>query len=137
MAREGYGMLKLIQRLLRRFLWAAAWIIPMALSMVSVAAATAVLNYDLLSGRPDIAVSGANRVIRALGLTGSAAAGDTSVDVKVGNVTVSTLFNTATGFPTADAAKFPTQYFVPAGTPISVIVTDAPVTNAINLLIDV
>lgn len=130
-------MLKLLQGLLRRFTWAWAYLIPLAISVVSVAAATAVLNYDLLSGRPDIAVSGANRVIRALGLTGSAAAGDASVDVKVGNVTVATLYNTATGFPTADASRFVTSFFVPAGTPISVIVTDAPATNALNLLIDV
>jgi len=108
----------------------------MPISVVSVAAATAVLGYDLLSGRPDIASSGRNRVLRALGLTGSAAAGDASVDVKVGNVTVATLFNSGTGFPTADAAKFPTSFNVPAGTPVSAIVTDAPGTNPLNLLID-
>lgn len=109
----------------------------MALSIVSIPAATAVLGYDLLTNRPDIQQSSARRVLRAIGLTGSAAAGDTVADFKVGNRTVSTLYNTATGFPTNDASKFPTSYNVPAGSPVSVIVTDAPVTNAINLLIDV
>lgn len=109
----------------------------MSLSVVSVAAATAGLNYDLLSGRPDIAMSSRDRVLRAVGLTGSAAAGDSAVDFKVGNRTVASLFNTATGFPSADAGMFPTAFAVPAGEPLSIIVTDAPVTNALNVLIDV
>lgn len=109
----------------------------MALSTLSVPAATAVLGYDLLTGRPDITSGASNRVIRSLGLTGSAAAGDASVDVKVGNRTVATLFNSNTGFPRNDADKFPTAYMVPAGSPLSVIVTDAPATNPLNLLIDV
>lgn len=109
----------------------------MALSILSIAPATAVVGYDLLTNRPDIANSAGNRVLRAIGLTGSAAAGDTAVDIKVGNRTVATLYNTATGFPTNDASKFPTSYLVPTGSPVSVIVTDAPVTNALNLLIDV
>lgn len=109
----------------------------MALSVVSVAAATAVLGYDLLTSRPDIAVSGRNRVLRAIGLTGSGAAGDSAVDFKVGNRIVASLFNTATGFPSADAGKFPTSYAIPAGEPLSVVVTDAPVTSAINVLLDV
>jgi len=109
----------------------------MALSIISVAAATAVVGYDLLTNRPDIAVSSVARVLRAVGLTGSAAAGDAAVDIKVAARTVSTLFNSATGFPTADAAKFETAYHVPAGSPVSVIVTDAPATNPLNLLVDV
>ena len=109
----------------------------MALSVVSVPAATGVLGYDLLTNRPDIATSGRNRVLRAIGLTGSAAAGDSSVDFKVGNAIVATLFNSATGFPSADASKFPTSYHVPAGAPLSIIVTDAPATNPLNVLVDV
>jgi len=109
----------------------------MALSTVSVAAATAVLGYDLLLNRPDIQSASQDRTIRALALTGSAAAGDCRVDVKVGNRTVATCYNSGTGFPTNDASKFPTSYHVPGGAPVSVIVTDAPATNPLNLLIDV
>jgi len=108
-----------------------------ALSIVSIPAATAVVGYDLLTNRPDISGSSGGRTLRAIGLTGSGAAGDTVVEFKIGNRTVATLYNTATGFPTNDASKFPTSYVVPPGSPLSVIVTDAPVTNALNLLIDV
>jgi len=109
----------------------------MALTIISVAAAVAVVGYDLLTNRPDIANSNGQRVLRAIGLTGSAAAGDSVVDIKVSNRTVATLYNTATGFPTNDGSKFPTSYSVPPGSPVSVIVTDAPATNPLNLLIDV
>jgi len=109
----------------------------MALTTVSVAAAVAVVSYDLLTNRPDISSSQRARVIRGLSLTGSAAAGDARVQVKVGATTVATLYNTATGFPTQDASTFETQYHVPAGAAISVIVDDAPATNPLNLLIDV
>lgn len=109
----------------------------MALNIISVAAATAVVGYDLLNNRSDISSTGARRVLRAVGLTGSAAAGDCAVDVKVGNRIVASLFNSATGFPSNDASKFPTSYAVPAGSSVSVIITDAPATNPINLLLDV
>jgi len=109
----------------------------MALTMVSVPAATAVLGYDLLTNRPDVTSAGRARVIRGLAVVGSAAAGDARVQVKVGAAVVATLYNTATGFPTADAALFPTSYAVPAGSSISIIVDDAPATNPLNVLIDV
>jgi len=109
----------------------------MALSVVSVLAAVAVLGYDLLTNRPDIQTSGSPRTLRAIGLTGSAAAGDSRVDFKVGNRVVATMFNTALGFPTADSGLFPTSFHVPAGSAISVIVTDAPATNPLNALLDV
>jgi len=109
----------------------------MALSIVSVDPTIAILGYNLLTNRPDIATSGRARVLRAVGLTGSAAAGDSSVDFKVGDRIVSTLFNTATGFPSADAGKFPTSFNVPAGVPLSIIVTDAPATNPLNVLVDI
>lgn len=109
----------------------------MALNIISVAAATAVVGYDLLTNRPDISSSGLARILRALALTGSAAIGDSAVDVKVGNRVVATLFNTALDFPTNDAAKFDTAYNVPSGQAVSVIVTDAAATNPLNLLVDV
>lgn len=109
----------------------------MALSIISIAAATAVVGFDLLANRPDIATASVVRTLRAVGLTGSAAIGDAAVDIKVAARTVATLFNSALDFPTADAAKFDTSYHVPAGSPVSIIVTDAPATNPLNLLIDV
>lgn len=108
----------------------------MALNVLSVPAATAVVGYDLLTNRPEISSAGRGRVLRSIALTGSAAAGDTVVDIKVGDRTVATLYNSATGFPTNDASKFDTQYGVPAGSAVSAIVVDAPATNPINLLLD-
>jgi len=108
----------------------------MPLNTVSIAAATAVLGYDMLVTRNDISVAGRPRVLRALGLTGSAAAGDSALDIYIGTVRVATIYNSATGFPTNDAAKFPCSYAVPMSTPVSVIVVDAPATNPLNLLID-
>jgi len=109
----------------------------MALTIISVLAATGVVGYDLLTNRPDVQGSQQNRVLRGIALTGSAAAGDTVVEFKVGNRTVATLYNTATGFPTADASLFPTSFAVPAGSPLSIIVTDAPATNPLNVLVDI
>jgi len=109
----------------------------MALTTVSVAAASAPLGHDMLANRQDVAVSSARRVIRGLSVVGSAAAGDSRVQVKVGANVVATMYNTATGFPTYDASTFRTNYLVPAGSPISIIVDDAPVTNPLNVLIDV
>jgi len=110
----------------------------LALSVVSIAAATAVLGYNLLTNRPDIAGSGRHRAISSLGLTGSAAAGDAAVDVKVGDRVVATMYNSATGFPAADSGAFKVgPFLVPAGTNISVPVIDAPATNPLNFLIDV
>jgi len=109
----------------------------MALTTVSVLAATAILGVDLLRNRPDVQSAGRPRVIRSLALTGSAAVGDTQVDIKVGDRVIATLYNSSLGFATADADQFKTQYRVNAGSPISAVVTDAPATNPINLQIDV
>lgn len=109
----------------------------MALTTVSVAAAVAIVGYDMLTNRPDVQSSSRRRVLRGIAVVGSAAAGDARVQVKVGNNVIATMYNTATGFPTADSSLFATQYNVPAGSPISIIVDDAPATNPLNILLDV
>jgi len=109
----------------------------MSLNLISIAAATAVVGFDMLRNRPDISVAATPRIIRSIGLTGSAAVGDATIEVKVGARTVATLVNNLLNFPAADSGQFSTMYAVPAGSPISVIVTDAPATNPLNLLIDV
>lgn len=102
------------------------------IGQVSIAAATAVVGYDLFKDQT-WNVSGRNRVIRGLACAGSAAAGDTEVDLYVGNVRVTNFFNSATGFPTRDHYKPLGAVAVPAGTKISAIVRDAPATNPINI----
>jgi hypothetical protein len=97
---------------------------------VTIAAATAVLGYDLLRDEP-WTVSDNPRVINGLGLTGSAAAGDSAADLLVGQYRVARRYNTVTGFPTKDHVT-PLDAYVPPGAKISLPVVDAPATNPIN-----
>lgn len=104
------------------------------IGQTSVAAAVAVVGYDLALNTTWRTAS-VNRRILAAGLAGSAAALDTKVDLFVSNVKVGEMYNAATGANTRDT-MFRVGYPVPAGAPISVIVTDAPATNPINLAVD-
>jgi len=104
------------------------------IGQVSIAAATAVVGYDLASNTT-WKTSSFNRRIIAAGMAGSAAALDTKVDIFVGNVKVGDLYNSALGAPNRDA-MFRVGFTVPAGSPIAVLVTDAPATNPINFNID-
>lgn len=110
----------------------------MAVNTVSVAASTAVVGFDLLTNEPQTRQSGSPRQLNSVALTGSAAAGDTKVSVRIANVEVGTFYNTSTGFPTQDASKVDVGgLYIPPGAPLSCIVTDAPVTNPINFQTDV
>jgi hypothetical protein len=109
----------------------------MSLTTIGVAAATAVLGYNMLQNRPDVQSSGRNRTLRGIALTGSATIGDSAVDVKVGDRTVATMYNSKLLLPSADGDMFATAIFVPAGVPISVIVVDAPATSILYILLDV
>lgn len=105
----------------------------MGLGQVSVAAASAVVGYDLTSGQL-WAVQGRNRALTGFAMTGSAAAGDTKVSLYVDQVLVGEFYNTTTGFPTKDHF-YNLNAFVPAGSKISIIVTDAASTNPINVVV--
>lgn len=105
----------------------------MSIEQVSIAAASAPTQTNLLTNS-DMRQAGHRRQITGAALVGSAAAGDTVVEIKVGTRTVARLFNTTTGFPTRDHL-FPVLANVPGDSEISAIVTDAPATNPINLLL--
>lgn len=105
----------------------------MGMGQSSVAAATAVLGYDLTFGQI-WAVQGNDRVLTGFAMTGSAAAGDTKIDLYVDQQKVLEAFNTTTGYPTKDH-YYNVDAYVPAGSKISVIVTDAPATNPINIVV--
>jgi len=109
----------------------------MALTIIGTAAATAVLGYNLLQNRPDVQSSGRNRVLQGLALTGSAVIGDCAVDVKVGDRVVASIPNSALLTPQADRDTMKLNVAVPAGVPISVIVTDAPATSILYVMLDV
>jgi len=97
----------------------------------SVAAATAVVGYDLATGTIWQQQS-VDRALTGFALTGSAAAGDTKVDLYVDTVKVGEYYNTVTGFPTMDHLKPVDRIFVPAGSLLHIYVTDAAATNPIN-----
>lgn len=105
------------------------------IGQVSIAAAVAVLGYDLAAATT-WRVSGAQRTILAAGLAGSAAALDTKIGLFVGAVRVGEMYNTSLGAVQRNADMFRVGYRVPAGMPISAIVEDAPATNPINLTLD-
>ena len=108
----------------------------MALTTIGTAAATAVLGYNLLQNRPDVQSSGRNRVLRGLALTGSAVIGDCSVDVKIGDRVVATVFNSALLTPQMDRDIMKLSVSVPSGSPVSVIVVDAPATSILYVMLD-
>jgi len=101
---------------------------------VSIAAAVAVLDYNLLQNSPHRQAS-RMRTLRAVGLAGSAAAGDAQVAILINQTEVARVYNNATGFPNADSLKHVGAQ-VPANAEISVVVTDAPATNPLNLLLE-
>jgi len=108
----------------------------MTLTTIGTPAATAILGYNLLQNRPDVQSGGRNRVLRGLALTGSAVIGDCSVDVKVGDRVVASVFNSALLTPQVDRDLMPMSVHVPAGVPVSVIVTDAPATSILYAMLD-
>jgi len=108
----------------------------MSLTTLGTAAATAVLGYNLLQNRPDVQSSGRNRTLRGLALTGSAVIGDCSVEVKVEDRVVATVFNSALLTPQMDRDLMKLSVYVPAGSAVSVIVTDAPATSILYVMLD-
>ena len=107
----------------------------MSLQQVSIAAATAVVGYDLLTSA-EFQVAPYRRRIVASGLAGSAAALDTLIRLMVGNTEVAKQYNSATGAPDRDA-MFRIGEDVPGGTEIRAYIVDAPATNPINLALDI
>jgi len=100
----------------------------------SIAAATAVIGYDLMGGN-SLNQARHDRFLRAAGLAGSAAALDTEVEVFVDQEKVGNIYNAATGAVTRDHMRS-LGHYVPAGAQVRVMVKDAPVTNPINGVLD-
>lgn len=101
---------------------------------ISIAAATAILGFNMMSNSPH-RQNDKPRVIRAVALRGSAAAGDSAISIVVNQTEVARIFNTNTGFPNRDdlvaiGAR------IPANSEISAVIVDAPATNPLNLLIE-
>jgi len=101
---------------------------------ISIAAAVAVLNYNMLQNSPHRQDSRPRR-LKAAALAGSAAAGDSAVAISINQLEVARIFCTTTGFPTRDHLK-EIEVPVPANSEVSVVVVDAPATNPLNLLLE-
>ena len=108
----------------------------MGVGEVSVAAATAVVGYDLLDGEWFQQLP-YPRLLNLLGLAGSAAALDTEAELFVDTQKVGTFTNSATGAVLMDAhGKKLGAVFVPSFSNIHLYITDAPATNPINAVLE-
>lgn len=103
----------------------------MGVGQFSVAAATAVVGYDLASGQI-WQQQAKNRALTGFAIKGSAAALDTKVDLFIDTVKIGEFYNTGTSMPNMDDVIPLDMNFVPAGAQIHIYVTDAPGTNPIN-----
>ena len=107
----------------------------MALETVNAAAATAVLNYDLMQNSPFRQNSSRGRTLHGVAYTGSAVVGDTQIEIKAGATTIARLFNSK--LLTADREDmFGVGEMIPAGVVISAIIIDAPATSIVYLVLD-
>jgi len=105
------------------------------IGQVSVAAATAVVGYDLFRDQT-WRVSSRPRKLRGLAMAGSTAAGDTAVDLYVDRYHVGRFYNLAAGWPTMDHMIPLKGNAVPPGATVACIVADAPATNPINVILE-
>ena len=105
----------------------------MGIGQNSVAAATAVVGYDLAAGTIWQQQS-QDRALTGFGVKGSAAAGDTKVSLYIDAVKVAELYNTSTGFPNQDDVAELDAY-CPGGSQLHIYVDDAPGTNPINVIV--
>lgn len=100
---------------------------------VSIAAADAVVKTDLVA---DARLKQARKARKLMyfALTGSAAAGDTEVELEVDGESKGTFINTDTGMPDGMVDLIPCDIPMKANQEFSVRVIDAPTTNPLNLI---
>lgn len=101
----------------------------------SVAAATAVVGYDLMKGSRHQQVE-YMRSLQSMKLCGSAAKGDTEVELFIGDEFIGNFFNTTEGagvFGVKEDEVDLGNVMVYPGEKIHAYVADAPTTNAINV----
>ena len=101
----------------------------------SVLAATAVVGYNVFVSER-WARSPVHRTLSAVGIAGSAAIGDTQIDLYIDEIRVSSMFNTSLAFPQVDRDMQPlSNLLIPAGAELQAVVVDAPTTNPINVTV--
>ena len=103
---------------------------------VSIGASVAVVDYDLFTDQV-WARSPANRILQGIAVKGSAAAGDSQVELYIDEQRIGDFFNNATGFPNNDDLLPVDNLFIPAGAQLRAIVRDAAATNPLNVMVAV
>ena len=107
----------------------------MGTGYVSVAAATAVVGYDLFSDEWFQSM-GSDRALTGIGVAGSAAALDFLCQLFIDDVFIGEYYNAATGAVLVDAHMVPLdELYVPAFAKIRCVVEDAANTNPINVML--
>ncbi len=104
----------------------------MGTGQISVAAATAVVGYDLF-GDEWFQIMNEERELLGIGVAGSAAALDTLLELFVGTRKVGEYYNKATGAVLMDAHRVSLEEDVESGEMLHLYVMDAPTTNPINV----
>lgn len=102
---------------------------------VSIAAATAVVGYDIFQDEW-FQIMQEDRTLIGIGLAGSAAALDTEVELFVGTRKVGNYLNKATGAVLMDAHRVALDVDVDGGEMLHLYVTDAPATNPLNVSLE-
>lgn len=108
---------------------------------VIVAAAVAIVGYNLLQGEDWVKTSSQTRKVVRVALVGSAAVFDTKVAISAGGKRIATVFNTVSGATPALSKDFyvdiQTPEWIRAGEALVAEVLDAPATNPIVLAMDI
>ncbi len=101
---------------------------------VSIAAASATVGANLFANEV-FERAPQNRAITAIGVAGSAAIGDSEIDLMVDEVRIGNYFNTRTGvaMPNFDDMVRLESLLVPGGAQVRAIVRDAATTNPLNI----
>lgn len=102
--------------------------------VTKVAAATAIVGYDLLTGQYFSQLP-QHRALTGIGFKGSAAAADTEIELFIDTVKIGLFRNTGTGYPNNDDIIPLEGNFIPGGSTLHAYVTEAPSTNPIFLVL--
>jgi len=102
---------------------------------VGVAAATAIVGFDMFTGEP-WARTPQRRVINEIGVTGSAVVGDSEVELFVDEVRIGNFFNSALLVPQFDSMIALGRLLVPGGSLLRCLVRDAPATSILYIRVD-
>ena len=103
---------------------------------VSVAAATAVVDYDLFTDEV-FARTPQARMVTAFALCGSAVVGDCKVELYVGETRIGAFYNNKLAFPDNNDLLSLEGLYVPPNSQLRCIVRDAATTNPVNAMISV